>query len=563
MSQKRGISETAFYILVGTIALFLASLPYLYGAMKTPENSVYTGLTYNIDDTTVYLSWMRQVENGHLFQRNQFAVEPQRGMMLNSFGLLLGGTAWLTHLPLIAIYHFYRVLFGALLLLAVTFLLREVIIDSRARRYAFLLVCLASGIGWMFGGYNSDLGWEQPIDLWQTEAITFLSLYYTPLFTSAQALMVVFFLSALRFERSGKLKDISGAAIAGALLGNFHTYDVIPLFGAWIAYRIVSDAVARKLSLQLWLGLILAGIATIPTLAYQYFALIQDPIFKARDVTTKSPLFHWILAGYGLLIPLAIASGFAKGAIATLKDDAAKRLLFTWMIVGISAAYLPVEFNRKLLMGVHIPLCCLAGATLAGLTEKLSGKMPAIVAGFTVLLTMPSNLLFLMQDITRLENNVGSTEVRPYLTQGEFDALEWLRKNTKAEDIVLCSPDMTSHQRFPFFPVKPYLAILIPGWSGNKVYDGHGSETPKWDVKFSEMLHFFQATNSDAQRLTYLRDHNIRYVLITNRLAAGPPKDAQGQPLYEPVPWPEREVPSWLQEKYKNADVTVYEMVPP
>src|SRR5262249_34554113 len=147
--------EAAFYISLGALTLLAASLPYLFGLASTPTGDVYTGLAYNIDDTAVYLSWMRQVVNGSLFQRNLFAVEPQKGMVINLFGLLLGGFAKITGLPLVLVYHLFRVLFGGLLLWAVYRLIQTTIKEDRARRLAFALVCVASGLGWLFGGFDT------------------------------------------------------------------------------------------------------------------------------------------------------------------------------------------------------------------------------------------------------------------------------------------------------------------------------------------------------------------------------------------------------------------------
>ena len=36
----------------------------------------------------------------------------------------------------------------------------------------------------------------------------------------------------------------------------------------------------------------------------------------------------------------------------------------TWAVVGIAVSYLPANFQRKLLMGAHLPLCLLAGPAL-------------------------------------------------------------------------------------------------------------------------------------------------------------------------------------------------------
>jgi hypothetical protein len=561
--------ERLFYTGFGALTLLLASLPYLYGALNTPRGHVYTGLTFNIDDVAVYLSWMRQAADGHFFQRNLFNTGAPAGHLFSLFSLLLGGVVRLMHLSLPAVYHTARVVFGGLFLWAVTRLLRETLADGRARQIAYALVCVSSGLGWLTGGYDPARGDNQPIDLWQPEAITFLSLYYTPLFVAALALMVVFVTAMLRSERSGRLADIWPAAVAGALLGNFHTYDVIHLFSVWTAYRVATDVSARRADSAGWRRLIVTGLAAMPTTAYTYYALTHDTAFGERDVKTLSPSPLWVAVGFGLVLFLAVVAVIRprRGLFA---GPAALRLMAAWAVVGIAVSYLPVDFQRKMLMGVHVPLCVLAGAALAALTAGLSGDFPKIAAAFGVLLTTPSNALFLMRDVERLQANIGSTENRPYLTDNEADALTWLRDHSRPGDAVLVSPDPTSHRRFPFFALKPYLAVYVPAFTGDAVYDGHWSETASYGSKWQDSLRFFRTGTEDAFREELLRSNGIRYVLYANALGDGPPTDAAGNPVvidaqgpYTPVDWMHGNAPSYLRQIHRNAEITVYAIARP
>jgi hypothetical protein len=562
-TESRKSGDRAFYLIVGAVALLLASVPYLYGAMNVPAGHLYTGLTYNIDDVAVYLAWIRQAADGQFFQSNLFTTDPQKGAMFSFFSLLLGGVARLTTLSPVAVYHVARVLFGVLLLWAVARLIGETLSEPRARRTAFVLVCFSAGLGWLFGGYDPAKAFAQPIDLWQPEAFVFLSLYYAPLFTAALALMVVFIMAVLRAERTGRLAAIWPAALTGFLLGNFHSYDVIHLFAVWLVYRLLTDALARRIDRRGWLRLVFAGLAAVPTTAYQYYALIQDPLFAGRDVGTKSESPVWTLLGYGLVFVLAVFALARRDANA-FTDRSARRLLGTWAVVGLLLAYAPVDFQRKLLMGTHIPLCLLAGAALASLTARLSGDFPKIALGFGILLTVPSNVLFLLRDIDRLSANVGSTAYRPYLTVGERDALNWLRQNGKRGDGVLVSPDMTSHRRFPGFPLEPYLAVYVPASAGLPIYVGHWSETPRYGRRLDEMRQFFLQSGDEAARAQFLQENRIRYVLISNKLADGTPTDAQGNPIvyhdapYLPVAWTRDGPPAFLKPVHQNADVTIY-----
>lgn len=556
-----------FEIILAACTLFAASFPYLYGWLTTPPGHVFTGFTYNMDDCAVYLAWMRQVtDGGQFFQHNPFTTGDDKAVLFNGFFLLLGGLARITHLPLIVVYHVARVVFGGLFLLSAFRLIREAISDVRALQLAFALLCVASGVGWLFGGYDPSRAYEQPVDLWQPEAIGFLSVYFTPLFCAALAAIALFVASVIRAERTNRLRDIWPAALMGFLLGNFHSYDIIPLFLAWTVYRVVSDVSARKFDASGSMRLLVTGLATLPTVAYQVYAVQADPIFRARALvsTTLTPSLRWILLGFGLPLALALCAPFLRSVRSVFSSHAALRFLCVWAVVGIASAYLPFAFQRKLIMGAFVPLCLLAGAALAVLPARLPGSFPRLAAFFAVVLTIPSNLLWLMQDVSRVSANVGSTARRPYLSRDEANALQWLHDHTQSTDAVLVGPDPTSHKRFPFIGLEPHLAPYVPAFAGNTVYNGHWSETPNYFEKASRAVRFFDENTPDQTRQNLLRENHIRYVLFINALGDGPLTNlATGKVEFSPVAWPRHDVPPYLSPAFQSREVTLYAVALP
>ncbi len=559
-------SERLFYFGFGVLTLLLASIPYLYGWLTTPAGQVYTGFTYNIDDGAVYLAWMREAARGQFFIHNPFSVEPQRDVLFNLLYLLLGSLVRFTGLGAMVVYQAARVIFGGLLLWAVAVLMRDTLKAPAARKAGFALVCVGSGFGWIWQLQSPEQG---PVDLWQPEAITFLSLYFTPLFIAALALMVVFLTSALRWERGQGMRSLWPAVVSGALLGNFHSYDVIHLFAVWFVYRVVSDIMAKRIDWHGWTGFVLAGLATLPTTAYQAWALLIDPVFKERAFVSKT-LSHpvWqVLFGFGLLVPLAVAGAALPKRTERFIGGEALRFLLTWAIVGIAVAYIPISFQRKMLMGAHIPWAILAGCGLASLASRLSGDFPKIATAAAIAIALPSNALFLNRDIGRLQINVGSTPHRPYLTNDEDKALSWLRENTKPSETVLVGPDPTSHLRFPGNVLYPHLSVYVPAYAGNIVYDGHWSETPSFAAKLGKTVRFFRAETDDMFRRELLSENKIRYILYVNALGSGPLKNALGEtltapsnttPYFVPVPWPQFDVPPYLTPVYQNNELTIF-----
>ncbi|HLK59573.1 MAG TPA: hypothetical protein VKU00_23625, partial [Chthonomonadaceae bacterium] len=134
--------------LVALFTMLLTLVPYLIG-WSNAGNRTFMWLGYNLDDSCVYLSWMRQAADGSLRAMNLFTTDPQNGMLLNPLFLVLGWFTRLTHLPLLAVYHLSRLGFGFGMLMVVWTFLRNNLTDQRSQRLAFVFVCFASGLGWL------------------------------------------------------------------------------------------------------------------------------------------------------------------------------------------------------------------------------------------------------------------------------------------------------------------------------------------------------------------------------------------------------------------------------
>jgi hypothetical protein len=537
-----------YYLLLGALALLLASVPYLYGYLKTPPGQVYYGLTGNIDDCMVYFSWMNEYSSGRLTHRNLFSTEPSQAWLFYLWFWVLGvlGKA----LGTVGAFHAGRVLGGAALLWAAHWLLTLTIKSERAKRLAFALLCFASGFGWLFGGFDPARAGSLPIDTFSPEAITFLSLGYSPLFAPMTALMVVFIASFFHAQQTGRLRDLWPACVAGAVLGNSHTYDVVPLF---LAAGLVSLVPFSRDGL---VRLALVGAATLPTTAYNLIISRIDPLFKARvwanEPTLTSPLW-WVALGLGLPLIFALFGIFRKER-SGFTSSAAWKLVVCWLVAHFVAAYLPVPVQRKMLMGVHIPVCLLAGVGLAALLEKLSGDMAKALGPIAVALCVPGSVLATLTDISRLDANVGTTAPRPYLTLAEKEGLNWLKENA-TEGAVLVSPDPEAVRRFPN-RFLPHLAPQVAGLAGRVVYNGHWSETLDYRTKIGKSIRFFTDAMEDNARQTLCREGGIRYVLYINTLATA---DLEGVSL---VRWSETEHPTWLEPVFHNTAVTLFRIAP-
>jgi hypothetical protein len=593
------VRERRWILLLAVVTMALTLLPYLIGAALA-DGRPFMWLGYNLDDSCVYLSWMRQAADGSLRALNLFTTEPQQGMALNPLFLVLGRIAGWTGLPLLAVYHGARLLFGIGLLWLVWQFARLVIADVQARKIGMLLVCFSSGLGWLpFWWTASPI--HTPIDKWQPEAITFLSLYLSPLFVFSLALQVAIFSLLFTAERRGKVKYALWAGLCGFLLGLVHSYDVISISAVWIVYLLLNTALPSSTGrrnrntsevsdtrhptpdtrLRAWGYALLAGAITAPSVAYIYLQYKTEAVFRARaDVATLSAPLYWVLLGYGLTLVLAVVavrvlcrptSKADKAEEETGKRETwttgtdATRLLIIWAVVNVAVAYLPgAAFQRKMLQGSHFPIALLAGIGVAWLIRTRMSpvfKSSALTVPVVVLLLSLTNSGFVARDLSNYTLNRSQTmQQRPYLEKGEREALEWIRRNTPPGTAIQPLPWLALVEADSRRQVGSYdtsLACFVPGLIHRAVYCGHWGETPSFGEKLAELTRFSLPNTPEEERIALLRKMKVQYLIFSQKR----PDDENANrlaPMFRGL----TELPPYLLRVYSNEDADVYRIDP-
>jgi hypothetical protein len=511
---------------IALLAMALTMLPYLFGWSLQglqPSRGWFSWLGYNLDDSCVYLSWMRQAADGRFFQRNLFTTDPQAGHQFNLFFLALGRLARFTGLPLLLIYHAARILLGVAFLRAVWWLLEMLLSDSRARHAAFLLVCFSAGLGWLPGLWQ-PLGNAGPTDVWQPEAVTFLSLYLNPLFVVSLLLMVGVIGWMLVAERTRQARYALLAGLCGLLLGNIHTYDIVTLMAVWGGYLTAKSVAERRLDAGAWGRALIAGSLSAISSGYMFYLVRTEEVFAKRvAVETLSPAPTMYLLGYGLLVPLAIYGAIrrqtAGAQYRVALEPSARLFLVVWAVMNLAVAYLPVPFQRKMIMGLHLPLAVLAGAGLTLLLNRIQqGRSRVFALAAVTLLCSLTNLRALLRDVESFQSNRAQSQIqRPYLYAGEAKALDWLRRN---------APPGAPIQPLPWIVLTPNrqvglldttLAALAPGWTGHPVNAGHWGETPSFGETMGQWRNFLLPNATDESRLQLLRRTGVRYLIFSQK----------------------------------------------
>ena len=492
--------ERSLVLMWAAFIVLVASLPYIWGICITPPGYRYLGLTHNIDDGAVYLSWMRQAADGHFFIRNLFTNEPQAARQFNLLFLLMGNFVRFSHLSLIFVFHLFRVILGIVFLLAVWQFSKLFLDDSRQRLILIPLIGLSSGLGWLFVNAQSPTG---PVDVWQPEAITFLSIYLNPLFLAGLILMLgsLYFLTLA--HRDGRVVYAIYAGLMLLLLGNIHTYDVISVGCIWAAYVLSVAVISRKFPAKLVLFSLIAAAMSLPSVGYQYYLYHVDEVFKARaNSPTPSPAIWSFFIGYGLILIgaiygclLSVRKIRRNGAISF---DSSKLLLVVWGMVGFVLPYIPVGQQRKLVMGLHIPLCILCAYGLSKLLETASVSMRRVVLLSFVSVAAISNAIFMAKDMSMLNNGDTAPHYAAYFSSGQFRAYDYLRSIDK--------PDITIF-------ADPSTSLFTPAYTGHQVYYGHWSETPNYMGKIKMWGAFTDKYVPQHIKEQILKESSANYII--------------------------------------------------
>jgi hypothetical protein len=551
--------------------MLLTCLPYGIVWFYLPLNHVFPGILFNSDDHGVYFAWMRQAQDGQLLFRNLFTTEPQRGVYFHAYFLLLG---WLSRLPGLDIplaYHLGRLVCGTVTLALVYRLGAFFTADVFSRRCIFWVTALSAGLGWLF--WLDSARPMAPVDVWQPEAVTFASLYTNGLFAVSLALMLGVVVCLLLAETRG-WRWAAGAGLCGLLLGNVHSYDVIHLAVVWAAYLLLRWAVSRRFPARETGFALLAAAVASPSVLYMAWLYLAEPVFRSRaDIETISGPIRLYLLGYGLLVPLALWGAallwpserrrdeentgtaititnydhdYEKGRTETWdrrpETDLRFLLPIAWFLMGLIPAYLPFAFQRKMIMGYHLPVALLAGLALAELARRLAGsvgrpKAASLVAGAVVAVLSVSNVRYMWRDVqVALTEQVTSTGAHPvYWPDSDIRAFEWAGRQPGPGALM----------------ALPFNGVLAPAYSGRPVYAGHWGETPRFGLRVRESVAFYRGDWSSEERHRFLTKNAIRWVVLS------PLERASVRDVVRPL-----ETEPFLRPVFTEGDTTVFEVSP-
>lgn len=467
--------------------ILLILFPYVVAWESGDANMIFGGFLLNPIDGNSYLAKMAEGARGSWLFYLPYTAQPGTGSLLFLFYLFLGHLARIFHLPLLLTYHIARIAGGIILFWAIVRLVERLRLPTSEKSALLWWLAIGSGMGWIVSSGSKEL----PVDLWVAETYPFMSAYTNPHFPISLALML-FILEPVN-NRIQQALHILFALFLSIILPFGSVIILIVDWGEQFVHHLRKEPTN-------WRNPLLLAIATLPILIYDQLIVRIDPVLAIWNAQNQTPspslgiLFLAFLPG----LPFAIYC-FIK-VIQQKRDDLLA--LAIWMVAGFLALIIPLGLQRRFMLGLYIPVTCLAVAGLSDLLKKRR-KLIGIVLAICVFMTLPSNLIVLGSAWYGIQNHDSSI----YLFKSERDSFQWIAQNTNPDAVILAGPE---------------TGLLIPAYTGRRVLYGHPFETvnSSLEKKFTEDYYSGKIQLSGEE---LYRNHSVEYVYY------GPREQGMGQ----------------------------------
>jgi len=231
MANKSHLMGNIIALLCSALVGLSTSLPYYLLNENAPGSMVFSGMSTNIPDEASYLMWSRQHADGEFLTTNHMTTDPHDRILPNPAWLAVGLIARVTGSDVLVSYHVARTLFSFLYLFVLWLLLLRILPTRNAARFAWTVIALGGGLGWL-----TLTGLDIPSADWITELWSWPSMLHYPHFALSLLLLVTFLLLWVdNLEKPGRLRPIlAGATLS--LLALVHPYTAGTLIGAIMAH---------------------------------------------------------------------------------------------------------------------------------------------------------------------------------------------------------------------------------------------------------------------------------------------------------------------------------------
>ncbi|MFA5127056.1 MAG: hypothetical protein WC465_03610 [Patescibacteria group bacterium] len=484
------------WVLITIIIIFLLlnNLNYLAGFLFSVKSTdlIYGGApTTNIGDYNVYLSYIQQGWQGHLFMKILYNPA-SRYLLFSPIWFLIGQFNRLTDLNIIFSYHLFRALLSLVFIGVLYWWLKKIFNQKWLRLSALAFILFSNGFGLFFLNilHHYQLS---PSNQWIPESITFLNLNQGPLFIISQALLLLVFSLFIKAWQERRPRLLFWACLANLFLGLNHPYDLVTIMCILLIFTTWEYLEKRQIKIIFYYAAL--GISTLLAGAYLLY-LLKDPSmqqYQAQNILLSKNIWEYIF-GFGALTVLSLL-----GIFYVLKQklyiNPHIKLLAIWALCGWVLVYLPLDFNRRLSNGWHIALAAISFLAIIQISKKINFYWRLIFLGFIMSVCLFDTLGHIINDVI-ITRDIAR---RPlfFFSQARMKNYQFIKKINTEHDVFLS---------------RNNDAGLLPAFTGCTVYMGNSILTPNASQKNAQIANLWASRQDIGD---WLKDNKITYIFAS------------------------------------------------
>jgi len=507
-----------FTFFLSFIVIVITSLPYLYGFLVTPPNSVFIGNgLFNPHDNHVYYSYIEQVKAGRYFLKDVFTAE-QQTPFLNIFWLALGLMAKIFALSPISTFHLARILLIPLLFYALFKFADWYFASDLQKERKIKLALILFSVNTGFGGflaifYNRNL---LPLEAWWPEAFVSLSSYASPHFIASWILLIASIFFLFRSINNDGVKNanwnVIAAGLSGLILTQFHTFYLALLIPLSIAIFFYFASEKSKNLKDIFLKITIYNLFFLPIIIYYFFLLkdtvMKERLFNAAMLTTNNLFIVFFAFGFVSILAFSNIIWLFFKKEQTIKQT----MIIIWTIIAPLLLFAPIPFQKRLIEGWQFPLILLAVGPIIRIADIIKQKTSLGNSYnrtlFFLFFITPALTIFFSAFAVYHSDDVFIRQV--YLPKNLHHALTWLKTKGNYDEVVLghlltsisaaflADKTIYAGHKFETINIKQKLALLEKFFA---------TETTKMETTKKEQL------NKTAFIMDFLTQNRIKYIV--------------------------------------------------
>lgn len=485
----------------GGFLVVLTLVPYAWAMLVTDKTWVFLGVLANPQDAATYFAKIRQGIDGYWLFELRYTPEAHNPAGLFTFYLLLGHIARLLGFSVVVIFHLGRIVTSLFMFTALYQLGAHIWQRLRPRRLFFVLVALASGLGWLTLVFlDAD---SLPSDLAGVpEAFPLQAAYanaHFPLAIGCLAMLAGIFLEVLRpgFNQAPSAEN-GGLAVMvySVILALVQPPALIGIGGALVLLIAFSAYLNRKLPWHEIRWAAMVYLPGLPVAVYYMLVLRTNEIMgeSIKQISSPSPS---ILSSFGLLIIIGMP-GIIR-AVRRFERDGDQFMLL-WLVANSIAVYTPNNLQRRFFMGLIIPLAFFAVRSIEDYwITKINPRWHRLAFIGAFVLMLPSNIIYLAIPLYgAVANRDDGAAFGLVVRQDYVDVYNWLDEVGQEDEVVLASPQ---------------ISLWIPARTDLRVVYGHVFETVPAKDRKRQVEYFFGGRNCAMLFDNEALDFAIDYVI--------------------------------------------------